>query len=68
MMMSPGTHHACAPAEMFQASQLDHLPNFTRCAKTAVLIANTWNVRSMEDSEGPIEVASQQYDDQRVEG
>ena len=50
------------PAEMLQASQDDHLPN----AKTPILAANTWKVRSMEDLKGPtIEVVSQQRNDRR---
>ena len=64
-MMSPSTRHACTPAEVLQASRGDHIPNFAHSAKTVVLIANTWNVHSMVDSEGPIEVASQQHNDRR---
>ena len=66
-MTSLGTHQACTPAEVLQASQGYHLPNYAQRAKTGVLTASTWNVRSMVDTEGPVEVASQRNDCQRGE-
>ena len=66
-MMSLSTRHARAPAEVFRASQGCHHLNFAQSARTAVLTASTWNVYSMVDTEGPIEVTSQWCDDRRGE-
>ena len=59
-MVPLNTYQACSPAEDLQTSQgRDH--HFARRARkaTSVWRVGTWNVRSMVDTEGPIEVASQ---------
>ena len=48
--------HSCAPVEVLRASQGDFHPKSAQRAKTAVLTVSTWNVRSMVDTEGPVEV------------
>ena len=66
-MVSLGIHHSCPPEEVLRASQGDfHLKSAQR-AKTAVLTASTWNVRSMVDTEGPVEVSNQTSNNQRGE-
>ena len=55
-MTSLGIRHSCAPAEVLRASQGDFHPKSAQRAKTTVLTASTWNVHSMVDTEGPVEV------------
>ena len=52
---------SCAPAEVLRASQGVYHQKSAHRAKTAVLTASTWNVHSMVDTEGPIEIASNQH-------
>ena len=54
------TYQACSPAEDLQTSQ-GRNQQFAHRARKARndWIIRTWNVRSMVDTEGPIEVASQ---------
>ena len=66
-MASLGIRHSCAPAEVLRASQGGFHPKSAQRAKTAVLTASTWNVRSMVDTEGPVEVSSQTSNNQRGE-
>jgi len=68
-MASLGTRQACTPAEVLRASQGYHQLNCTQRAKTAVLPASTWNVhvRSMVDTEDPVEEPSQRSNGQRGE-
>ena len=66
-MVSLSIRYSCAPAEVLPASQGDSHQKSTQRAKTAVLIASTWNICSMVDTEGPIEVASQSSNNQRGE-
>ena len=66
--MAPlSTRHSCAPAEVLRASQGVFHQKSAQRAKTAVLTASTWNIRSMVDTEGPVEVASQASGNQRGE-
>jgi len=59
--MAPfGTHQACTPAEVLQASQSYHQPKYAQRAKTTLLAAILWNIQSVVDTEGPIAVAAQQ--------
>ena len=62
MMASLGTYQACSPAEDLQTSQgRKHFAHRVSKArkKFEILKVGTWNVRSMVDTEGTIEVASQ---------
>ena len=61
-MASLSIHQACIPAEALQTSQGR---NFAH--RASLLKLGTWNVRSMVDTEGSIEVASQRTDGQRGE-
>ena len=64
-MASLGIRHCCAPAEVLQASQGDFHQKSTQRAKTAILTASTWNIRSMVDTAGLVEVSSQTSNNQR---
>ena len=66
-MVSLNICQSCAPAEVLQASQGVYHQKSAHRAKTAVLTASTWNVRSMVDTEGPIEIASNQHSHRRGE-
>ena len=67
LMVSLGTHQACTPVEVLRASQGYHQLNCAQRAKTAVSTASTWNVRSMVNSEDPVEVESRRSNEQRGE-
>ena len=67
MVSSLGVCHSCVSAKVLQASQGGFHQKSAQRAKTAVLTASTWNIRSMVDTEGPIAVASQSSDNQRGE-
>ena len=61
LMASPTTHQVHPPAGALQTPQVgDIVPSAhrTRSVTSSVKMA-TWKVRSMVDTEGPIEVASQ---------
>ena len=50
-LMAPlSTRHSCAPAEVLRASQGVFHQKSAQRAKTAVLTASTWNIRSMVDT------------------
>ena len=51
--------------KVLRASQGVYYQKSAHRAKTAVLIANTWNVHSMVDTDGYNEIASQQHSNQR---
>ena len=60
--MAPlNTYQVCSPAEDLQTSQGSdqQIAHRARKARNVVLKVETWNVRSMVGTEGPIEVASQ---------
>ena len=58
-MASLGSHRVCHTAEVFQTSQdKDQFAHRSKKRKTLSWRMGTWNVRSMVDTEGPIEVAS----------
>ena len=67
LMASLNICQSCASAKVLQASQGVYHQKSTQRAKTVVLTASTWNVHSMVDTEGPIEIASQQHSNQRGE-
>ena len=52
-MVSLDIRHSYVPAEVLQASQGDFHQKSAQRAKTAVITASTWNIRSMVDTEGP---------------
>ncbi len=68
-MMSLNLRQTCSPAENLQISQGRNFAHRARKAKKragkrarsrrSVWRLGTWNVRSMVDTEGPVEVASQ---------
>ena len=60
-------YQACTPADDLQTSQGQNL--FAHRVRKAYryLKTGTWNVHSMADTDGPIEVASQRPDSQRGE-
>ena len=62
-MVSLGIYQACTPAEVLQTSQGREL--FAH--RVSLLKLGTWNVWSMVDTDGSVEVASQQADGQRGE-
>ena len=62
-MASLGIYQACTPTEVMQTSQGREL--FVH--KVSLLKLGMWNVRSMVDTDGAVEVASQWADDQRGE-
>ena len=66
-MVLLGIRHSCAPAEVLRASQGDFHQKSAQRAKIAVLTAGAWNVHSMVDTEGPVEVSSQTSNNQRGE-
>ena len=67
-MVSPGTYQGFSPAEVLQTSQgRKSVAHRLRKANRAFMRVGTWNIRSMVDTEGPIEVASQRFDGQRGE-
>ena len=64
-MVSLGAYQGCSPAEELQTSQVQNL--FAQIAGYVRVNFGTWNVRSMVDTEGPLEVASQRADGQSGE-
>ena len=68
-MTSLNTCQVCSPAENLQSSQgRCHLAHKARKRKrTLTWRVGTWNVRSMVDTDGPVEVASAKVDGQRGE-
>ena len=65
-MVPLDTYQDCSSAENLQNSQGKFSAQRASRAKLCMRIG-TWNVQSMVDTEGPIEVASQRADGQRGE-
>ena len=68
-MVSLDIRLSCASAEVLRASQGSFQHKSTHTARTAVLTASTWNVRSMVDTEGPVDIASygQRGEDRKID-
>ena len=62
-MASLGIYQACTPAEALQTSQGREL----YAHRVSLLKLSTWNMQSMVDTNGSVEVASQWADGQRGE-
>ena len=65
-MVPLGTYQGCSPAEDLQPSQGRKRSSAQR-ARSICCNFGTLNVRSMVDTEGPVEVANQRADGQRGE-
>ena len=69
MMVSLGLHWVCPTAEVLKTSQgKDRFAHRSKIRKTISWRMGTWNVRSMVDTEGPIEVASRWWGGRGQEG
>jgi len=68
-MASLDIRHSCASAEVLRASQGSFQRKSAQRARTAVLTASTWNVRSMVDTVGPVDIAScgQRGEDRKID-
>ena len=67
-MASLRTYQARTPAEDLHPSQgTCHRAQRARSQRSRIWRLGTWNVRSMVDTEGPIEIASRRQDKRRGE-
>ena len=68
-MTPPNLFQVCSPAEELQPSRgVQHLTQRARRGRRSITWKlSTWNVRSMVDTKGPVEIASQRADSHRGE-